>query len=336
MSIIIDNQLHIFSSFKIDKSLPKYFKPITQDDSPDDEADSENGSTKFRSSIRSRLSESSRMFWDPMDPDNNGIEVEMEPGLWAKMKAFFFGRSRKKEMSFDEIKKVFTLIVSNMSKVETILKEDGATIDRNYFIESIIKYSESLRIIKENGQIALYDKMVSETQTFIYETILKSSGYANYISEEDLISFLTRHPKRSYHGFRLDWLKNYIRLIPNHIIKAKKCLDQLKIFDNYVVLHYDPNGTNSDLTKKEKEEIKKDPILFGVFQSSRRLYFIGDWVDEVCDLKFSEIMSYFKNNDHKRLEINVDKYNEFLGDVAKTINESVKNEDIQEIIKTWL
>ncbi len=31
------------------------------------------------------------------------------------------------------------------------------------------------------------------------------------------------------------------------------------------------------------------PILFGVIKGRRRLYFVGDWVDEFCDLTFDQI-----------------------------------------------
>ena len=53
-------------------------------------------------------------------------------------------------------------------------------------------------------------------------------------------------------------------------------------------MHYDPAGKSSAKTKKEIEE-EKDPILFGVFKESRRLYYIGDWIDEYCNLTMNEV-----------------------------------------------
>lgn len=52
-------------------------------------------------------------------------------------------------------------------------------------------------------------------------------------------------------------------------------------------MHYDPKKKNTELTKKEKEK-KRDPILFGIIKHSRNFYYIGDWIDEYCDLTLKE------------------------------------------------
>jgi hypothetical protein len=70
----------------------------------------------------------------------------------------------------------------------------------------------------------------------------------------------------------------------------------LKIFDNYVILHFDPEGKSTQLTEEEIRR-KKDPILFGVFGESRRLYFIGDWKDEFCDLTLEELIKTLSTED---------------------------------------
>ena len=46
------------------------------------------------------------------------------------------------------------------------------------------------------------------------------------------------------------------------------------------------------MTAKEIEKAK-DPILFGVIKESNKLFYVGDWIDEHCDLtleKFLEVM----------------------------------------------
>jgi hypothetical protein len=60
------------------------------------------------------------------------------------------------------------------------------------------------------------------------------------------------------------------------------------VFDNYVVLHYDPQANAYGMTQEEVRK-KKDPILFGVIHSSNKLYFVGDWIDEVCDLTLEQL-----------------------------------------------
>ena len=92
---------------------------------------------------------------------------------------------------------------------------------------------------------------------------------------------------------RLDYIKNFTRVIPSDVQKEKKKADKLKVFDNYVILHYDPLKKNVAPTAKEKEADRKkkaDPILFGVIAESHDLYYITDWVDDTCDLTLDEFV----------------------------------------------
>lgn len=45
------------------------------------------------------------------------------------------------------------------------------------------------------------------------------------------------------------------------------------------------------LTRKRGGGKRKDPILFGVIAGSNKLYFIGDWIDEYCDLRFDDVVN---------------------------------------------
>ena len=70
-----------------------------------------------------------------------------------------------------------------------------------------------------------------------------------------------------------------------------------EVFDNYVVMHYDPQGKHKEETRKEEAK-RKDPILFGLIAGSRKLYYIADWVDEYCNLtleKFVETLGTDKD-----------------------------------------
>lgn len=92
----------------------------------------------------------------------------------------------------------------------------------------------------------------------------------------------------------MPWL--HIWLYKNHtidIIRKKTDIDKYEIFDNYVILHYDFDNNGTDLPsdkKKEEVEKRKDPILFGIIAGSNKLYFIGDWIDEYCDLRFDDVV----------------------------------------------
>ena len=87
----------------------------------------------------------------------------------------------------------------------------------------------------------------------------------------------------------MTYIKNFIKVIPEDVTEAKQEADMLKIFDNYVILHYDYDGKAVDDTKAEKEK-KKDPVLFGLIKGSTNMYYIGDWIDDYCDLTLDVII----------------------------------------------
>lgn len=77
------------------------------------------------------------------------------------------------------------------------------------------------------------------------------------VTEETIVKLAKDSPK----ALALDYIQNYIRNIPISVIKKKLEIDQLEIFDNYVILHYDPNGVSYAQTNKEKEEKRNVTLL---------------------------------------------------------------------------
>lgn len=138
---------------------------------------------------------------------------------------------------------------------------------------------------KLNGQIAYSEYLEKERSRIVKELILIKEKFSFYIDEEDIINF----SKNSNRKIKLDYLKNFCRLIPDQIQQELLRARNLKVFDNFLVLHYDPKDTGTKLTKKEEEK-KKDPILFGTFKESTRLYFIGDWIDDYCNLTLDVLL----------------------------------------------
>lgn len=117
------------------------------------------------------------------------------------------------------------------------------------------------------------------------EAIMFSIDLTTYLTEEQVVEFV----KKTEKGLRMDWIKNFTRHIPDDVLETKKKADEHHIFDNYCVLHYEPEGKGAELIKKEKER-RKDPILFGLLKGSDKLYFVGDWIDEYCDLTLDKIV----------------------------------------------
>jgi hypothetical protein len=93
-------------------------------------------------------------------------------------------------------------------------------------------------------------------------------------------------------NIRMIELSRYEREIPDDVVEKYEKVKFL--FDEFIVVF-------TDYTK-EKEHDKKtikdrDPILFGVFMADdkehikgKRMYFIGDWEDEFCDLTLDKLV----------------------------------------------
>lgn len=159
-------------------------------------------------------------------------------------------------------------------------------------------YEKALNQAKGMGQSALVEKLQDMIDVVRGEAHLIAMGLKKYVTEKQVIDFYEKVGEDKH--LKLTWIKNFGRIIPEEIYKEKKEIDDRKIFDNYVILHYDPANNGEKLTKKQLED-KKDPILFGVIKNSRKLYFIADWKDDYCDLTLEDM---FKELGGKVLEIN--------------------------------
>ncbi len=147
-------------------------------------------------------------------------------------------------------------------------------------------YEKALIQSKSMGQIALYAKLKSNLQVIRGESQLISINLNKYVDENQLIEFYEKVGKDK--NLKLTWIKNFSRIIPEEIVKMKNSIDERKIFDNYVILHYDPENNSTKLTPEEIQK-KKDPIIFGLIQNSRKLYYIADWKDDYCQLTLEEM-----------------------------------------------
>ena len=148
------------------------------------------------------------------------------------------------------------------------------------------------------GQVGLVEKLKNVLDVARGEAHLIAMGLKKYVTEKQVVEFYEKVGEDK--NLKLTWIKNFGRMIPDEVVEAKKQADERNIFDNYVILHYDPENNGEVLTKEEVEK-KKDPILFGVIQNSRKLYYIADWKDEYCDLTLEEM---FNTLGEKVLKIN--------------------------------
>lgn len=162
------------------------------------------------------------------------------------------------------------------------------------YVNRVSKYLQAIHRASAIGQTALVSKLAREMVGNKYESFLASEGYYYVVEEEDVVKFA----RKSERGISIDYIKNFVRPIPDTVADAIIKANNLEVFDNYVIMHYDPEGKSYMYTPKE--EIKKrDPIVFGVIAGSKKLYYITDWIDDYCDLtlaKFVDTLKISKDN----------------------------------------
>jgi hypothetical protein len=177
--------------------------------------------------------------------------------------------------------KFFEIPVKDFFETMKMSKQEIKIVDG-----AIDKYLSAIEKAQKFGQTALVEKMKDDIEIIKKETLALTGGVKEYLTEEQVEKLLEKSSKH----IEVTYIKNFARPIPDTLLESKEKLDQHKVFDDYVIFHYDPKKKNTDLTKKEKER-KKDPILFGVIKGARNLYYIGDWVDEHCNLTLKEALT---------------------------------------------
>lgn len=151
------------------------------------------------------------------------------------------------------------------------------------------KVVELLKLLERTKQVAAAKSVKSKQYLIRAENILFNAGFNQYQTEESLIGFIVQCKK----GLCLTEIENFERPIPSDVVEKIEAAEQLKVFDNYYILHYDPSGAvnqylNANITTKPKP---KDPIVFGVIRNSTKLYYVADWIDQYCNLTYKDILA---------------------------------------------
>lgn len=205
-----------------------------------------------------------------VDRENNGSKKE---GIFGKLIASLANRFKKKIEGEIDIAEFFTNI--------KLLSKESAVKYR----DRVSNYLQALRNAKMAGQTALLETLLREMIANKYESLLDAEGFYYAVREEDVVRFA----KKTEKGLKLSYIQNFGRPIPEDVVKTLAKANQLEVFDNYVVLYYDPKGEIYKETEKQRAK-RKDPILFGVISGSNKLYYIGDWIDEYCDLTLEKFV----------------------------------------------
>lgn len=177
------------------------------------------------------------------------------------------------------------------SKVNKMNDED---LNKLYSISS-----ELLEKYKKTGQIKAAKKLAFHIKSILKEKEIIDLGITKFIYRDDIENYIDNIAKDVV---KIIELKNYPREIPDELVETiEKTKD---IFDEMYVLFTDYTGE----VEKEVEK-ERDPILFGSFidrtvdEMSQRMYYLGDWVDEYCDLTLDKLVSQTNKSIVKEISV---------------------------------
>lgn len=201
-------------------------------------------------------------------------------GLFKKNKKTPKDESPKQEKEKSSESKIEVSKFFDLVKVETGKEKD--------FIERIDAYISLIKKSQALHQTAQSEKLIQLLINHVYESVVSVSGFNHYVTVEEL-SKLQAQCERV---LDIDYISNFGRVIPDKVAALKIKADELGVFDNYLILHYNPKGETwkTEEEKRKEEFARRDPILFGIINNSNRLYKIADWVDIYCDLTWEDII----------------------------------------------
>lgn len=145
------------------------------------------------------------------------------------------------------------------------------------------------------GQKKGMDKLMFHLKCIEKERSVLALGINTFVYRDDIEYYID---KVAANTVKIIDLESYEREIPDEIVKIINLVKDE--FDQMYIVFTDYTGNVERQVKKERRE--KDPILFGTFQNKTtrsvvdRFYYLGDWVDEYCDLTLDKMV-----NETKRL-----------------------------------
>lgn len=200
------------------------------------------------------------------------IKNKMNQDPWYKRIWNTITKKNKVDEVDEEVQPMDALKFFTMVKASS--KESAAV-----YKDRVSKYLTALHNATNIGQTALQEELVRGLITNRYESVLYAEGCYYAVTEDLVAKFASQCEK----GLKLSYLKNFARPIPQEVIDKVAKMNELEVFDNYVVLYYDPEGKVYKETAYEEAK-RRDPIIFGVIAGSKKLYYVADWIDEYCDL----------------------------------------------------
>nr|DAU18278.1 MAG TPA: hypothetical protein [Bacteriophage sp.] len=171
-------------------------------------------------------------------------------------------------------------------------KYEISSYDLKRIYDNCLELANKYRI---TGQIRGLRKILFCMESIEKEQKLVDMGITTFVYKDDIdfyIDTVTNTRNRSERPIKIIELERYEREIPDEIVDI---IDKTKeLFDQMYVVYTDYSGKEERKIEAEKE---KDPVLFGTFQDRNkkvcidRFYYLGDWVDEFCDLTLDKMIN---------------------------------------------
>ena len=167
-------------------------------------------------------------------------------------------------------------------------------LKNNITDEALVKvYENCLEILnkyKATGQWKGAKKLIFHLETIEKEREIVKLGINTFVYKDDIEAYISNVASDVV---KIIDLESYEREIPDEIVSIiEKVRDK---FDQLYVVFTDYTGEHERKVAKERRE--KDPILFGAFKDKSnsviidRFYYLGDWVDEYCDLTLDKMVN---------------------------------------------
>lgn len=206
------------------------------------------------------------------------------------------------------------------------VKERKHTIDDAQLASVYDNCLELLNKYKITGQRDGMRKLMFHLQCIEKERDVVKMGINTFVYRDDVEYYIDQVAEDVV---KIIDLESYEREIPDEIVEV---IGQVKDkFDQLYVVFTDYTGQME--RKVEKERQSKDPILFGTFQNQSmrcvidRFYYLGDWVDEYCDLTLDKMVNETKNVGNRNIAHTI-KTPEDMAQLKDQLSDLIKSNDI--------
>ena len=196
-----------------------------------------------------------------------------------------------------------------MGERNVVMQEEGKMSPQEYFnVVKEKKHSiddEQLKAIYDNclellnkyvtaGQIRGAEKLMFHISCIEKEREIVKMGITTFVYRDDIEFYISNVASDVV---KIIDIESYEREIPDEIVEI---IGRVKgKFDQLYIVFTDYTGTVERQVEQERRQ--KDPILFGTFQNGStrsvidRFYYLGDWIDEYCDLTLDKMVNETKN-----------------------------------------